>query len=77
LIGFFAERVEIKKDSRQCAIGQEKKEKKWLLGFLILKFQKILNRICQISILGIQENGRMLKFFHFHILCKRVTPLEQ
>jgi hypothetical protein len=27
LIGFFAERVEIKKDSRQCAIGREKKEK--------------------------------------------------
>jgi hypothetical protein len=33
LIGFFAERVEMKKDSRQCAIGKEKKEKKWLLGF--------------------------------------------
>jgi hypothetical protein len=27
LIGFFAERVEIKKDSRQCAGGREKKGK--------------------------------------------------
>jgi hypothetical protein len=33
LIGFFAQRVEIKEDSRQCAVGREKKEKKWLLGF--------------------------------------------
>jgi hypothetical protein len=28
LIGFFAQRVEIKEDSRQCAVGREKKEKK-------------------------------------------------
>jgi hypothetical protein len=27
LIGFFAERVEIKKDSMQCAGGREKKKK--------------------------------------------------
>jgi hypothetical protein len=33
LIGFFAERVEIKKDSRQCAGEGEKKRKKWVLGF--------------------------------------------
>jgi hypothetical protein len=33
LIGFFAQRVEINEDSRQCAIGRGKKEKKWLLGF--------------------------------------------
>jgi hypothetical protein len=27
LIGFFAERAEIKKDNMQCAVGREKKEK--------------------------------------------------
>jgi hypothetical protein len=27
LIGFFAQRVEIKEDSRQCAVGREKKLK--------------------------------------------------
>jgi hypothetical protein len=54
-----------------------KKRKKWLLGFLILRFQKIINRIYQISILGIQENGKMLYFFSFSYLTQRVTPLER
>jgi hypothetical protein len=33
LVGFFAQIVEIKEDSRQCAVGRGKKEKKWLLRF--------------------------------------------
>jgi hypothetical protein len=44
--------------------------KKRVIRVLNPHISKILNRIGQILILGIQENGRMLNFFHFHILRK-------
>jgi hypothetical protein len=47
-----------------------KKRKKMVIKVLNLQISKVLNRIGQISIFGIQENGRMLNFFHFHILRK-------
>ncbi len=47
-----------------------KKEKKVVIRVLNPQISKILNILCQISILGVQENGRMLNFFHFHILHK-------